>query len=85
MNSLSLTIVVAAAAAVVGCQTASARWQKEGASAAQARSDRRYCERQAGGYDFLRPGSRRDSRAGSRSRSELYRWCMRDLGYQRSN
>ena len=82
MKSLALSIVVAAA--VAGCQTAPARWSKEGASAKQVKSDRRYCARQAGGYDFLRPGSRRDSRAGNRSRSELYRWCMNDLGYQRS-
>ncbi len=84
MNFLKLTIVIIAASATVGCQTARARWYKEGASAKQVKSDRRYCERQAGGYDFLRPGSRRDSRVGNRSRSELYRWCMRDLGYQRS-
>ncbi len=82
MKSLALTIVIAAA--VAGCQTARARWYKEGASAAQVKVDRRYCERQASGYDFLRPGRRRDSRAGNRSRSELYRWCMSDLGYQRS-
>ncbi len=83
MNSLALTIAIAAAAVVAGCQTTPARWYKKGASAKQIKIDRRYCERQAGGYDFLRPGSRRDSRAGNRSRSELYRWCMSDLGYQR--
>jgi hypothetical protein len=84
MKSLALTFVLLAAAATAGCQTARARWYKEGASAKQVKSDRRYCARQASGYDFLRPGGRRDSRVGNRSRSELYRWCMRDLGYQRS-
>jgi hypothetical protein len=83
MNPLALTITLAAAV-VAGCQTTPVRWYKEGATAKQVKSDRRYCERQAGGYDFLRPGSRRDSRVGNRSRSELYRWCMRDLGYQRN-
>lgn len=79
----SLALVVLLTAAIAGCQTSRARWYKEGASAKQVKSDRRYCGQQAGGYDFLRPGGRRDSRAGNRSRSELYRWCMRDLGYQR--
>lgn len=83
MKSLGLSIAVIAAIATAGCQTSRTRWYKEGASAAQAKADRRYCERQAGGYDFLRPGRRRESRAGNRSRAELYRWCMRDLGYLR--
>lgn len=83
MKSLALTMVFAAGFAAAGCQTAPARWYKEGASPRQIKSDRRHCASQAGGYDFLRPGGRRDSRAGNRSRSELYRWCMRDLGYQR--
>lgn len=85
MNLPALTIVILAVSATAGCQSAPARWYKQGASIKQVKSDRRYCERQAGGYDFLRPGRRRDSRVGNRSRSELYRWCMRDLGYQRRN
>ena len=84
MKALGLGIALLAVVAMAGCQTTPTRWHRKGASAAQVKSDRRYCERQAGGYDFLRPGRRRDSRAANRSRSELYRWCMRDLGYQRS-
>lgn len=83
MKSLILTIAILAAAA--GCNTVPTSWQKKGASAAQVRVDRRYCEDKAGGYDFLRPGRRRSARAGNRSRAELYRWCMRDLGYRRIN
>ncbi|MHA1538830.1 MAG: hypothetical protein ACTSUD_14860 [Alphaproteobacteria bacterium] len=70
-------------AAATGCQSVRTSWHKKGASAAQVKADRRYCEDKAGGYDFLRPGRRRSQRAGNRSRSELYRWCMRDLGYRR--
>lgn len=73
-----------AAALVLGaCATAPAGWYKRGASAAQVREDRRYCEAQAGGYDYIRPGQSASPRVGGRSRAELYTWCMRDLGYVR--
>lgn len=65
------------------CATGGATWYKKGASAAQLRADRRYCEAQAGGYDYLHPGQRATPRVGGRSQAELYRWCMRDLGYRR--